>query len=86
METLVAKGGNLKQVSSVASFFLSRIDTLLDPILEKRMLAGDSQAKVASRLQGQVAIASVKVAYQIYDEIFGSDRFNKLVNKGAGPQ
>ena len=86
LETLAAKGRNLRQVASVASFFLSRIDVLLDPMLEKMMLAGGTQADVAARLHGQVAIASAKVAYQIYQVIFGSDRFKKLANKGAGTQ
>jgi transaldolase len=86
LETLAVKGRNLKQVSSVASFFLSRIDTLLDPILEKKMLAGDSQAKIAARLRGQVAVASAKVAYQVYNEIFGSGRFRELAGKGARTQ
>ena len=83
LEILANKGRNLKQVASVASFFLSRIDVLLDPILEKKMLAGGRQSYVTTRLQGQVAIASAKVAYEIYKSIFGNHRFNKLANKGA---
>ena len=86
LETLAARGGNLKPVASVASFFLSRIDVLLDPLLEKKRLAGGSQAEIAARLQGQVAIASAKVAYQLYKEIFGSERFERLAGKGARPQ
>jgi len=86
LETLANKGGNLRQIGSVASFFLSRIDILLDPILEKMMLAGGLQADSAARLHGQVAIASAKVAYQIYQVIFSSDRFKKLANKGARTQ
>jgi len=83
LESLAAKGGNLRQVASVASFFLSRIDVLLDPRFEKMMLAGGTQADSAALLHGQVAIASAKVAYQMYQAIFGSDRFKKLANKGA---
>lgn len=86
LETLATKGGNLKQVASVASFFLSRIDVLLDPLLEKKILGGGPQAKIAARLHGQVAIASAKVAYQIYNEIFGGDRFRKLTRIGARTQ
>ena len=86
LESLAAKGRNLKQVASVASFFLSRIDVLLDPLFEKMMRAGGLQADGAALLHGQVAIASAKVAYQIYQVIFGSDRFNALANKGARPQ
>ena len=81
LETLAAKGKNLKQVSSVASFFLSRIDTLLDPIFKKKI-----PAESAAHLRGQVAIASAKAAYQIYNEILSSNRFRKLANKGARTQ
>lgn len=86
LETLAAKGRELRQVASVASFFLSRIDVLLDPLFEKMKLAGGLQADSAALLHGQVAIASAKVAYQMYQVIFGSDRFKKLANKGASPQ
>ncbi|MCI0556408.1 MAG: transaldolase [Anaerolineae bacterium] len=86
LETLAAKGRNLRQVASVASFFLSRIDVHLDPIFEKMMLAGGRQADSAALLHGQVAIASAKAAYQMYQVIFGSDRFKKLTNKGARAQ
>ena len=86
LETLAARGGNLKPVASVASFFLSRIDVLLDPLLEKKRLAGGPQAEIASRLHGQVAIASAKVAYQLYKETFGSERFKRLASQGARTQ
>ncbi len=86
LEALAAKGADLRQVTSVASFFLSRIDVLLDPLLEQKMLAVGRQADVAARLHGQVAIASAKAAYEIYKEIFGSERFKKLAEKGARTQ
>jgi transaldolase len=86
LEILDSKGGNLKYVTSVASFFLSRIDVLLDPVLEKKKSAASPEADIASVLQGQVAIASAKVAYQLYKEMFNGDRFAKLANKGARTQ
>lgn len=86
LEMLAAKGRPLKQVASVASFFLSRIDTLIDPILEKKMKTDNPQAGIAEHLQGQVAIASAKVAYEMYKEIFGSERFASLAKKGARTQ
>jgi transaldolase len=86
LEILTAKGRPLKQVASVASFFLSRIDTLIDPILEKKMKTDNPQAGIAEHLQGQVAIASAKVAYEMYKEIFGSERFASLAKKGARTQ
>jgi transaldolase len=86
LETLAASGGDLRQVTSVASFFLSRIDVLLDPILEEKQRSGGPQAEVAGRLKGQAAIASAKVAYQIYREIFEGERFKKLAEQGARTQ
>ena len=86
LEMLAANGKPLKPVASVASFFLSRIDTLIDPILEKKMKTDSPQADIAARIHGQTAIASARVAYQIYKEIFGSDRFTRLANAGARTQ
>jgi transaldolase len=86
LEILAARGKPLARVSSVASFFLSRIDVLIDPMLEKLRLEGGPAAEVVAGLHGQVAIASAKVAYQIYHEIFGSERFQKLSHLGARTQ
>ena len=84
LEERAAQGLHLN-VASVASFFLSRIDVLLDPRLEKIAQAGGPQAAAAS-LKGEVAIASAKVAYSIYQQIFGSQRFKALAAKGAQTQ
>jgi transaldolase len=73
----------VKTVASVASFFVSRIDALVDPLLGKCVAQGGEKADLAKMLHGQVAIASAKVAYQIYKENFDSDRFRKLADKGA---
>jgi transaldolase len=86
LEARLAQGKPLNPVASVASFFLSRIDVLLDPKLEAMAAAGGPQAPGAKELIGQVAIASAKVAYTIYREIFGSERFKKLAQQGARPQ
>ena len=86
LEARAAQGRPLDRVASVASFFLSRIDVLLDPKLEKLAAAGGPQAETARDLIGQVAIASAKVAYTIYQEIFGSERFQKPGRpRGPGP-
>jgi len=76
----------VKIVVSVASFFISRIDAMIDPLLEKIIAQGGENANLAKMLHGQVAIASAKVAYQVYKEIFHSDRFRKLADKGAATQ
>lgn len=77
LEERAAKGLPINGIASVASFFLSRIDVLIDPMLDEKG-AGD--------LKGEVAIASAKKAYEIYKRVFGSDRFQKLRDKGATPQ
>ena len=86
LEKLAAGKKPLRHVASVASFFLSRIDTLIDPRLERQMKPGDPQEGIDKRLQGQTAIASAKVAYQMYKNIFGSERFEALADKGARTQ
>ncbi len=67
----------IDKIASVASFFLSRIDVMIDPILTERKL---------NNLKGEVAIASAKTAYKIYQETFNSERFKKLEAKGAQRQ
>ncbi len=86
LEKLAQAGGSLERVASVASFFLSRIDVLVDPMLEKLMQAGGASEEIAGSLHGQAAIASAKMAYQIYKELFGSERFMRLAQKGARSQ
>jgi transaldolase len=86
LETLAARGKPLNRIASVASFFLSRIDVLIDPKLEKLRLEGGSVVEIVAGLHGQVAIASATVACQIYQEIFGSERFKKLSKQGARSQ
>jgi transaldolase len=86
LEDRTKNGKSPERISSVASFFLSRIDVLVDPMLEDMMEAGGEKARSAERAHGQVAIASAKEAYQIYKDIFDSERFRRLAGKGARPQ
>ena len=86
LEALVARGKPLAPISSVASFFLSRIDVLVDRILEKTIRDGGAQADRAASLRGQVAVASAKVAYTMYLQIFGTERFRRLAEQGARTQ
>ncbi len=84
LEQRLAAGGSIERVSSVASFFISRIDSAVDPVLEARMQRGkDAQAEAA---HGQVAIASGKLAYNIYQQTFAQGRFKKLAARGARAQ
>ncbi|MDB4924445.1 transaldolase [Mucilaginibacter sp.] len=77
LEDRLADGHPIDQIASVASFFLSRIDVLVDQMLE---------TKGHPELKGEVAIACAKQAYQIYKQVFSSERFKKLQEKGARPQ
>ncbi len=86
LETLIAQGKPLKPVASVASFFLSRIDSLLDPALERLIATDESKSEFVEQCHGQVAILSAKAAYQIYQELFGDARFGKLKALGARTQ
>lgn len=77
LEDHLAAGHSIGHISSVASFFLSRIDVLVDPMLDEKGL-GD--------LKGEIAIASAKKAYEIYKRLFSGPRWEKLAAQGAKPQ
>ena len=82
----ITQGKPVSGVTSVASFFLSRIDVLVDPLLEK-LIAGDGpRAAAARKAHGQAAVASAKAAYQIYKELFEGEKFRSAVEEGARPQ
>jgi transaldolase/glucose-6-phosphate isomerase len=87
LEERAARGLPLNRVASVASFFLSRIDVLVDPVLEKIMAAGGPRAEAAAALRGETAIASAKVAHcKYYENILESKRWRALAEQGARPQ
>jgi transaldolase len=86
LEARAEIGKSLKSVASVASFFLSRIDVMVDPALKKLIEAGRSGNRTAERIYGQVAIASARCAYQIFNELFHGGRFRRLAEMGARPQ
>jgi len=86
IEARAAQGQAVKHVASVASFFVSRIDALVDPLLDSILAQGGPKAGLAKAVRGQVAVASAKLAYQIYKELFGSVRFKQLLAAGARVQ
>jgi len=86
LQMRLTRGLPIDEVASVASFFLSRIDTLLDPQLEKAAKQGGASGKAAGDLVGEVAIASAKQAYHIYQEVFQGLQFASLREHGARPQ
>lgn len=83
LEARAAAGEPIDRIASVASFFVSRIDTLADELLEARVAAGEARAQ---ELLGQVAVANAKIAYQHFLDFFKSERFAKLEAKGARVQ
>jgi len=88
LEKYIAKGGDPSHVASVASFFVSRIDSAVDrEIDEKIAKANDPTEKERlAALKGKVAIANAKLAYQDYKRLFSGPRWDKLSAKGARPQ
>jgi len=88
LEDLAARGGNLKKMASVASFFISRIDTLVDSLLnEKLKTTSDAkQQALLKSLLGKVAIANGKLTYQRYQRIFSGPRWQALAAQGAQTQ
>lgn len=87
LEKRMAENDDLSSVASVASFFVSRIDSLIDlQIEEKLKYASGEEKKLLESLLGKAAIANAKMAYQIYEEIFSGARWEKLAAKGARTQ
>jgi len=88
LEEFVKKGGDAGRVASVASFFVSRIDTLVDTMLAERAKNAKTPADQAFALglQGKVAIANAKLAYQSYKKIFGDARWQALASRGGQTQ
>jgi transaldolase len=88
LERLAARGAPLYSVASVASFFVSRVDTAVDRLLDDRLQKTTdltAQAKTRSLL-GQAAVANAKVAYQRFRRIFTQERFRSLQQQGARVQ
>jgi transaldolase/glucose-6-phosphate isomerase len=87
METFLAGGGDATRLASVASFFVSRIDTAVDRLINeklKQLPAGD--ADTLGPLRGKIAIANAKLAYQDYKQLFAGPRWEALKQKGARVQ
>jgi transaldolase len=83
LEKREARGQSIREIASVASFFISRVDTLVDKLLETGRVAPPSEAEKNKRrsLLGKAAVANARIAYKKYREIFGGPRFQNL--KGA---
>jgi len=86
LEARVEKGQPIDRLASVASFFVSRIDTKIDKAIDERVAKGDPEGEALNAIKGKVAIANAKMAYQHYLEVMGSQRWQALAAKGAMPQ
>jgi transaldolase len=87
LERLIAEGGDPKGVASVASFFVSRIDTEADRRIDELSAGGaNGAAPDPAGLKGRLAIANAKLAYQHYKSVFRGPRWEFLAGKGATPQ
>jgi transaldolase len=83
LEKRIAEGKRIDHIVSVASFFVSRIDTKADNYLEEIISRRGSEVDLAKTLRGKVAIANAKAAYQRFKKVLGRDRFAGLKEKGA---
>jgi transaldolase / glucose-6-phosphate isomerase len=88
LEDFAKKGGDPHKVASVASFFVSRIDTLVDEALDRRIAAtADPAAKARfESLKGKVAIANAKLAYRHSQQLYAGERWQRLAQQGAQTQ
>jgi transaldolase len=88
LEARAAKNQDLAHIASVASFFVSRIDTLADSLIDEKLKSASdaSQKALLNGLKGKVAIANAKVTYRKYQELFSGSRWNALKAKGAQTQ
>lgn len=87
LEKRATDGNELNNVASVASFFVSRIDSLVDSEIEEKLKDASGENKeLLETLRGKVAIANAKLAYQKYEEVFSGERWEKLAEKGAQTQ
>jgi transaldolase/glucose-6-phosphate isomerase len=86
LEARVAKGEPIDRIASVASFFVSRIDGVIDKAIDERIAAEDAEADALKAVRGKVAIANAKLAYVHYQALIASPRWQALAAKGAMPQ
>ncbi len=88
LEARAAKGQDISHIASVASFFVSRIDTLIDGMIDEKLKAGadGAQKGLLESLQGKVAIANARLTYKKYQELVGGPRWKALTGKGAQTQ
>ena len=88
LEAFAATGGDISRVASVASFFISRIDAMVDPMIQAKAASAktpEDKTRI-ERMLGKVAISNAKCTYKRYKDIFSGDRWTKLADLGAQTQ
>ena len=88
LERRLKSGGKIDGITSVASFFVSRVDTLVDKLLERRLESAtpEEEKKTINSLIGKAAVVNARLAYKRFKEIFSGPRFSALKEKGANEQ
>ncbi|HEY2455791.1 MAG TPA: transaldolase [Candidatus Acidoferrum sp.] len=87
LEARAKKGQDVSHIASVASFFVSRIDTLVDSKVEEKLKTASGEAKaLLQSIEGKIAIANAKLTYEKYQELFSGPRWKALADKGAQTQ
>jgi transaldolase len=86
LEELADAGGDLTEVASVASFFVSRVDTLVDKELQELTEAGGPRAEAARARLGTAAVDNAKLAYEVFQQTFQGPRWDALAARGARVQ
>jgi transaldolase / glucose-6-phosphate isomerase len=88
LEARAAKGQDISHIASVASFFVSRIDSLVDGKIDEKLKAGAdvSQSALLESIRGKIAIANARLTYKKYQELFGGPRWKALAAKGGQTQ
>jgi transaldolase / glucose-6-phosphate isomerase len=88
LEARAAKGQDVSHIASVASFFVSRIDSLVDSKIDEKLKAATDagQKPLLESIRGKIAIANARLTYKKYQELFGGPRWNALAAKGGQTQ
>ena len=88
LEARAAKGQDISHIASAASFFVSRIDTLVDSKIDEKLKTTKDAGQIAllESIRGKVAIANARLTYKKYQELFGGPRWKALASKGAQTQ
>ena len=89
LERLAASGGDLASVRSVASFFVSRVDSKVDAAIDQRLAtlpAGATERAELEGLRGRAAVANARLAYEAFGEVVAGERYRALASRGAHPQ